>query len=139
MSVRLRLSTSSAALDAHALMAVACEALGWRHEVLSEPDSILATNVGWLVGFRVEPENCAEVDADLRLLGEPFSLRDVDERFEWPALVRPVVFHLLWKGVLACDILAAKTQRRHRAEVRRRDGERLVAPGSIFALDDDAA
>ena len=94
--------------DAHALMAVACEALGWRHEVLSEPDPILATNVSWLVGFRVEPGNCAEVEEDLRLLGEPFSLRDVDERFEWPALVRPVVFHLLWRGVLGCDILAAR-------------------------------
>jgi len=94
--------------DAHALMAAACDALSWRHEVLSEPDPILAENVGWLAGYRVEPANCGEVEAELRSFGDAFSLRDVDERCEWPALVRPAVFHLLWTGVLRCDVLAAR-------------------------------
>jgi hypothetical protein len=97
-------------VDGHVLMATACEALGWRHQVLSEPDEVLAVNVAWLAGYRVQPENCAQAEADLRLLGDRFSLRDVDERFEWPALVRPAVFHLLWKGVLRCDMLTAKLE-----------------------------
>jgi hypothetical protein len=94
--------------DAHALMAAACEVLGWRHQVLSEPEPSFLANVRWLAGYKAAPANCADIEVQLRALGTRFSLREVDERFEWPALMRPAIFHLLWSGVLHCDMLTVK-------------------------------
>ncbi len=91
---------------------MACEYAGWSHEVLQQ-DPVEYANVEWLSGFRrplrslvlleladqileaVEGVSSAVAIGDLIAYGCPGQLG---------ALARPVVYHLLWRHELCCDL-----------------------------------
>ena len=83
----------------------ACASLGWGYEVRHEPDDVYLSNLKWLAGYRRRPprfelyaepllQTCAEGMSSIR---ELLSIAN-------PVLVRPALFHLLWRRVLAVDM-----------------------------------
>jgi hypothetical protein len=85
---------------------------GWRYEVWSEPPPIELENVRLLAGYRrhwlFPSELLAELQAD-ELDG--LALRDLCCALpSWPApVVRPAVFHLLWRQHFLLDLTVALT------------------------------
>jgi hypothetical protein len=84
----------------------ACAEAGIGYRVLSEPDRQLLANVRWLAGFREPP---ADPDGErARMLAELIDgasticglLAGAIE----PALARPVLMHLLWRGEVMVDV-----------------------------------
>jgi hypothetical protein len=85
-----------------------CERLGWEYRVFSEPDEIYQRNLRWLAGFRRHPVAFdAYADELLDAVGgEARSVGSLLAGFDAPALVRPVLFHLLWRQVLQVEMYA---------------------------------
>ncbi len=83
----------------------ACQAVDWEFVRVGEPDPVLMANVRWLSRYR--RRRCARADVAERLLRvfeEPAQLRPATEEVGDPRLVLPVLFHLLWSGVLSADL-----------------------------------
>ncbi|MGA5568545.1 TnsA-like heteromeric transposase endonuclease subunit [Streptomyces pseudogriseolus] len=83
----------------------ACRAVGWEFVRVGEPDPVLMANVRWLSRYR--RRRCARADVAERLLRvfeQPTPLRPGAAKVGDPLLVLPVVFHLLWSGVLTVDL-----------------------------------
>lgn len=90
-----------------------CAEVGWRYEVVTGFDSTLEANVRWLAGFRRQPaffDEIAEVVlASVAKAPQPGAttvggvLRHLEDDIT-EALVRPVLFHLLWLRELATDL-----------------------------------
>lgn len=92
----------------------ACAAAGCDYEVVTGHDPVELANVEWLAGFRRMPAGLEDIRARIvDALGDLANgtlLGELLRRFEPDApavLVRPVVFHLLWKGALRTDLCAA--------------------------------
>ena len=87
-----------------------CEAAGWEYEVRQElPPAVLA-NIRDLSAFRREPMHLDRYRGPLlRAFLVPQSLVAANEVGP-PALVRPVLFHLLWRRELAVDLTQPLTQ-----------------------------
>lgn len=85
-----------------------CDRLGWEYRVLSEPDEIYQRNLRWLAGFRRRPvEFEAYADSLLEAVGsEVRSIQSLLAGFDAPPLVRPVLFHLLWRQLLKVEMFA---------------------------------
>ncbi len=91
------------------LTQVWCDQLGWEYRVLSEPDAVYTRNLRWLSGFRRRPvdfgvyagELLDAVGGGTRLIGSLLA------GFERPGLVRPVLFHLLWRQLLTFEMNSA--------------------------------
>ena len=85
-----------------------CERLGWEYRVFSEPDEIYQRNLKWLAGFRRRPVVFDAYANDLldAVGGERRSIGSLLSGFDVPALVRPVLFHLLRRQVLAVEMHA---------------------------------
>jgi hypothetical protein len=88
-----------------AVTAAACRVIGWEFRLAGEPDPVWAANLRWLAGYRhprFGDEHLEAVLLDLfteaRLLGE--TAVQVGD----PIRVRPVLFHLLWRGCLTADL-----------------------------------
>lgn len=81
------------------------EAIGWRYEQLTAPESQVWLNVSWLAGFRREPaygiEHC---DRLIDLAAKPVALVDLISFIDEPLLARPIVFHLCWQQALRFDL-----------------------------------
>lgn len=99
-----RVDARSAA--AFAAMGWACEAVGWQYRLVSEIDPVRVANLRWLAGYRHsrcsgEPGLSAAVYSAFwspaPLLAQAGSVGD-------PIAVLPVVFHLLWQGLLVADL-----------------------------------
>lgn len=84
----------------------ACELVGWLYRLVGEIDPVRVGNLRWLAGYRHprhgEPAGMsAAVEAAFAvpapLLAQAASVGD-------PITVLPVVFHLLWRGVLSADL-----------------------------------
>ena len=83
----------------------ACSSLGWGYEVRHEPDDVYLSNLKWLAGYRRRPprfelyaEALLQACADrTSRIGELVSIAN-------PVLVRPALFHLLWRRVVAVDM-----------------------------------
>ena len=82
----------------------ACNYLGWRYEVCTEPDDTYLTNLKWLAGFRRRPP-LPLLSRDVQSFIEAYAnkattIGDLLEGINHPPLARPILFHLLWKRVL---------------------------------------
>jgi len=83
----------------------ACRAVGWEFVRVGEVDPVLMANVRWLSRYR--RRRCARADVAERLLRvfeEPTPLRPGAVGVGDPLLVLPVLFNLLWSGVLSADL-----------------------------------
>jgi hypothetical protein len=91
---------------AFAAMGRACDATGWGYRLVGEIDPVRVANLRWLAGYRHS-----------RFDGEPGMATAVRSAFWSPAplvaqtaevgdpiAVLPVVFHLLWQGLLTADL-----------------------------------
>ena len=84
----------------------ACESVGWGYRLAGEIDRVRVANLRWLAGYRHrrygQPPGLAAAVAGAYevpgpLLAQAASAGD-------PVAVLPVVFHLLWTGLLAADL-----------------------------------
>lgn len=82
---------------------------GWRSEIWSGIDPVPMSNVRFLAGYRrqglFDPALVASV-ADVVQDGD--RIGEIEERLRprLPSESRPVILHLLWKGVLRADLSA---------------------------------
>jgi hypothetical protein len=87
----------------------ACELLGWEYRLVGAADSILVRNVRWLAGYR-HPRHSApgssepSLEAHLAAFAEPAPLMATAESIGDPIAVLPVLYHVLWRGVLVTDL-----------------------------------
>jgi hypothetical protein len=86
--------------------AAACARVGnWSFRLAHEPEPVLAANVRWLSGYR-HPRHGDQVLGPL--LRQAFAagagLLDGVSQVADPIRGLPVLFHLLWRGVLAADL-----------------------------------
>lgn len=88
-----------------AVTAAACSVIGWDFRVVGEPDPVWAANLRWLAGYRHPRfgDECLEAVL-LRLFACPQPLGEGARQAGDPIRVRPVLFHLLWRGRLSGDL-----------------------------------
>lgn len=83
----------------------ACEEVGWDYQVASEPDPVFISNVRWLAGFRKAPASLERFrESLLKAARDGVLVGDLLRGYDHEALVRPVLFHLLWTGALSADL-----------------------------------
>jgi len=83
----------------------ACIIAGWGYHVLSEPDPVLLANIRWLAGFRRSPRAAGELArVVLEACRAPAPIGSVVDAHVPEALVRPMLFHLLWSHQLIADL-----------------------------------
>jgi hypothetical protein len=83
----------------------ACASVGWSYQRLGALDPVFAANLRWLAGYR--HPRCLRSDLAGRLLGvfaAPAPLLAGARAAGDPVAVLPVLFHLVWSGVLAADL-----------------------------------
>ncbi len=87
----------------------ACAAVGWGYRRAGVVDAVLAANVRWLSGFRHRRCVNAAVGSELmqRVAAGPVTVTDLVARAGDRLAVLPMLYHLLWRGVLAADLAAA--------------------------------
>jgi hypothetical protein len=87
-----------------AVTAAACSQIGWDYRLVGEPDPVWGANLRWLAGYRhprFGDEHLEEVLVSLFAAAQPLSAaRQAGD----PIRVRPVLFHLLWRGRLSADL-----------------------------------
>ncbi len=85
--------------------AEACRLLGWDYDMVGEPPAQRWANVSWLAGYRRPVHLGAElIDQLLVLARRPVSIGELLSFTQVPEIARPVMFHLLWRGLLVCDL-----------------------------------
>jgi len=87
-----------------AVTAAACLQVGWDYRLVGEPDPIWAANLRWLAGYRhprFGDEPLEELLVSLYARAQPLSAA---QQAGDPIRVRPVLFHLLWRGRLSADL-----------------------------------
>jgi len=106
MNVRTAVYTRTAqAVRAFGAAQALANALGWDYETWSEPENALNLNLRFLGGFRFRPHRFAELAPRLmNACGFSVRLDDLCHAIQPEALVRPVLFHLLWTGQLNADL-----------------------------------
>ena len=98
-----RVDARSAA--AFAAMGQACAAVGWQYRLAAELDPVRVANLRWLAGYRhrrcgepgLAAAVCSAFWSPAPLLAQAATVGD-------PIAVLPVVFHLLWQGLLVVDL-----------------------------------
>jgi hypothetical protein len=99
-----RVDARSAA--AFAAMGWACEAVGWQYRWATEIDPVWGANLRWLAGYRhsryggapgLSAAVCSAFWSPAPLLAQAGSVGD-------PIAVLPLIFHLLWQGLLMADL-----------------------------------
>lgn len=88
-----------------AVTAAACGVIGWDYRVAVEPDPVWAANLRWLSGYR-HPRFADEQLEELliAIFARPERLDQAARQAGDPIRVRPVLFHLLWRGRLSADL-----------------------------------
>lgn len=93
--------------DAEAFAATerACDVAGWEYRRVGAAESVLVENVRWLAGYR-HPRfaQAATVEALLRAFMDRRALFEGAEAAGRPLVVLPVLFHLLWRGLLRTSL-----------------------------------
>lgn len=92
--------------DAFAATAAACTEVGWEFRRVGAVDAVLAANVRWLSRYR-HPRCGRREDLAGRLLevlAQPMPLFAGAELVGDRLVVLPVLYHLLWRQVLAADL-----------------------------------
>ena len=83
----------------------ACELVGWEYRLVGGPELVTVRNVRWLAGYRHPRYRLPQVVAALgEVFAEPAPLMDGAAAVGDPIAVLPVLFHLLWRGELTCDL-----------------------------------
>jgi hypothetical protein len=86
-----------------AITASACRHVDWDYRLVGEPDPVWAANLRWLAGYRhprFGDEHLEELLLSLFASAQPLgAARQAGD----PIRVRPVLFHLLWRGRLSAD------------------------------------
>jgi len=94
--------------EAFAVTAQACESVGWEYRRVGVIDPVWAANVRWLAGYRHPRCFDAGRAAQLReVLSAPLPLSVAARLVGDRLAVLPVLFHLLWAGVLVADLRSA--------------------------------
>lgn len=91
---------------AFATTAAACAEVGWQFRRVGALDPVLAANVRWLSRYR-HPRCARREDlaaALVEVFAEPTALLGGAERVGDRLAVLPVLYHLLWRQVLAADL-----------------------------------
>jgi hypothetical protein len=87
-----------------AVTAAAWGHIGWDYRLVGEPDPVWAANLRWLAGYRhprFGDKHLEELLVPLFANAQPLSAaRQAGD----PIRVRPVLFHLLWRGRLSADL-----------------------------------
>ena len=105
MDVRGADRVDEAAAEAFAATERACRAVDWDFVRVGIPEPVLMANMWWLSRYR--RRRCLREDVADRLVDvfrEPGPLRAGAVTAGDPLLVLPVLFHLLWSGVLVTDL-----------------------------------
>jgi hypothetical protein len=90
------------------MSARACASVGWNYRRSGVVDPVLAANVRWLAGYR--HPRCLDQGKAARLrevFGCPATLLAGAQAAGDPLAVLPVLYHLLWSGVLIADLASA--------------------------------
>ncbi len=83
----------------------ACALVGWNYRLVGVPDPIVTANLRWLAGYRHPRHDLPDVREVLRrVFVTPTPLMAGTAAAGDPIAVLPVLFHLLWRGVLAVDV-----------------------------------
>lgn len=93
--------------ESFAVMADACEQVGWVFWRTGGPGGVLVANVRWLAAYR--HPRCLRpgiADALMVACAEPVPLFGAAEAAGDRLAVLPVLYHLMWRGVLAADLAA---------------------------------
>ena len=109
----------------------ACATVGWNYRLVGVPDPIVTANLRWLAGYRHPRHDLPDVREVLRrVFVTPTPLMAGTAAAGDPIAVLPVLFHLLWRGVLAVDVSVPLNQDTvARCRVSSRPGQgRLLAP-----------
>jgi len=89
----------------HSRTAAVCRRLGWAYDMVGEPPAQRWANVSWLAGYRRPVYLGAElIDGLVELACDPIRLGDLVGAAPVAEIARPVVFHLLWRGLLVADL-----------------------------------
>nr|WTA00086.1 TnsA-like heteromeric transposase endonuclease subunit [Streptomyces sp. NBC_00857] len=85
---------------------VACRAVGWEFSHVGVPDPVLMANVRWLSRYR--RRRCGRrrdvADRLTEIFAEPTPLLAGAAQAGDRLLMLPVLFHLLWSGILVADL-----------------------------------
>lgn len=82
-----------------------CAEAGWEYVVATEPDPVFHANISWLAGFKRQPALFDEFAGPLlEMVQGGVTVEDLVASFEFSALVRPVVFYLLWTHEMSTDL-----------------------------------
>jgi len=83
----------------------AANEMGFGYTTRSEPERCIAANLWWLGGYRRLPPRISEYSEFLlRCAEESMTIGEISRKADIPSLVRPVLFHFLWKGILQVDL-----------------------------------
>lgn len=83
----------------------ACAEIGWDYALWGELDPVESANLRWLAGYRNPRCFNVEVAARLReFFAAPGQLMEGAEEVGDPIAVLPVLFHLMWRQELLCDL-----------------------------------
>jgi hypothetical protein len=86
----------------------ACASVGWSYRRVGAVEAVLAANVRWLAGYRHPRCRHEERAAGLReVFAGPAPLMAGARAVGDPIAVLPVLFHLLWAGVLHAELASA--------------------------------
>lgn len=99
-------------VQAHRMMRTACDALGWRHEVCTEPDPIHLAAVSTLVGYRGVTVDETAAEEICGLAADPIAIDALLAACgdDDPGRVAQVL-SLLWQGRLHFDVSAGLDRR----------------------------
>ena len=79
--------------------------IGWDFRLVGEPDPVWAANLRWLAGYRHPRFGDEHLEAVLlELFADARPLGETARQAGDPIRVRPVLFHLLWRGRLTGDL-----------------------------------
>jgi hypothetical protein len=113
-----------------AAAAAACRLVGWDFVRVGTPDEVLMANVRWLAGYRNPRVHRPEVAAGLvEVFAGGASLPAGATSVGDQIAVLPVLFHLLWRRVLAADLQGSLLS----AATRVRLGDAREGDGDAFA------
>lgn len=85
-----------------------CDRIGWEYVIASEPEPTIIANLSWLAGYRRRPADpFGLVPLVIDRCSKPTTLRELVGAVGPEALVRPLLFHLLWSQVVTFDAAQA--------------------------------
>ena len=92
--------------ESFAAMRAACERVGWAYRVVGAIDPVRAGNLRWLSGYRHRRfgQDAVLAAAVTAAFAVPEPLFAGAAQVADPIRVLPMVFHLLWLGLLATDL-----------------------------------